>query len=399
MRKRSISLLLVLCLCIPWGAVTAAAAEPEGKAVFTADSADAEGCFDLTLTLYNARFNVFSFALRYDPDTVEPVDAAGKTAAEFWDFADKGNTPWMSTIGESLDADKGLIEFTGYVNPGKSVTTDGREKVTGVANVGASGLEVFTFRFKKLGTAPVVIELAAQSATKPWAEDLPAGGAILDAGESMKASYEVQLPADLGTSGSVSDEGTAGGGTSSGGTSSGDTAEDKPAKPVKPAVTADELVENTLFLQIGNRAAVAFGGVTAIYPGEPDVYAYINGDGRTMIPVRFVAERLGATVVWDHGVVDIRKGDTVIRMPVGSKEYTINGVTKTMDTATIRPAHGRTMVPIRFVAEALGYHVQYDTTYHMAIISAKDWTPGGKTEEAALSQASGLLIMYGGFVM
>ena len=96
MRKRILSLLLVLCLYIPWGAVTAAAAEPEGKAVFTADSADAEGCFDLTLTLYNARFNVFSFALRYDPDTVEPVDAAGKTAVKFGAFAQKAeDADWI----------------------------------------------------------------------------------------------------------------------------------------------------------------------------------------------------------------------------------------------------------------------------------------------------------------
>ena len=44
MRKRVLSLLLVLCLCVPWG--TAMAAETGGKAVFEAASADAEECFD-----------------------------------------------------------------------------------------------------------------------------------------------------------------------------------------------------------------------------------------------------------------------------------------------------------------------------------------------------------------
>lgn len=391
MRKRVLSLLLVLCLCVPWG--TAMAAETGGKAVFEAASADAEECFDLTLTLYNAKFNVFSFALRYDADTVVPVSADGTAAEEFWDFADTAeNTDWMATIGTSLDAANGLIEFTGYVTPGEAVTTDGKAEVQGVANVGASGVEVFTFRFKKVGSEPVSIELATQSATKPWVEGMPTGGAMLDAGETMQASYEIKLPADLGAGGSVSDGGSESGSASSG---SGTTV----TKPTQTAASPDELLANTLFLQIGNRAAVAFGGVTAIYPGEPDVYAYINSNGRTMIPVRFVAERLGATVVWDKGVVDIRKGDTVIRMPVGSREIIVNGVSSMMDTETIRPSHGRTMVPIRFVAEALGYEVQYDTTYHMAIITANDWTVGGATESAALSQASGMLIMYGGFVM
>lgn len=373
--KKIAALLLVFCFCIPWTMTDAA--EPEGKAVFEAGQADSQGFFDVTLTLYNVRFNVFAFGVCYDPDTVRAVDDTGKAVDSFKGFGQLAETDWLSSIGTTLDTKTGYFEFTGYVNPGQAFKTDNKELVTGVANVGASGVEVFTFHFQKVGTEPVSIQLATT-------DELPTGGAILEAGESCAATYEVSIPADLGTGGTVTDPGTSGSGTD---------------VEIRPAVTADELVENSIFLQIGNRAAVVRGGVTAIYSGEPDVYAYINGAGRTMVPVRFVAEQLGATVEWDNGVVDIRVGNTVIRMPVGSKEYTVNGVTKTMDTPTVRPAHGRTMVPIRFVAEALGYEVEYDTTYHMAIISSRDWTMGGDTEKTALSQANGLLVLYGGFVL
>lgn len=381
MRKKITALLLALCLCLPWGA--AVAAEPGGRAVFEAGEADAKGCFDVTLRLYDVRFNVFSFSLRYDPDTVRAVDETGAAVSGFDGFGEKADVSWLSAIGTSLDTGSGRVEVTGYVNPGQSFTTDGKEAVAGVANVGASGVEVFTFHFQRTGTKPVSIALEPT-------DELPAGGSILDAGYSCAATYEVKLPTELGTGGSVTDEGTAGEGTAG---------SDPGTITVKPALTADELVQNSIFLQIGNRAAVVNGSVTAIYPGEPDVYAYINGAGRTMVPVRFVAERLGATVEWDHGVVEVRTEDTVIRLPVGSKEYTVNGVARTMDTATIRPSHGRTMVPIRFVAEGLGYEVEYDTTYHMAIISSRSWTMGGGTENTALSQANGLLVLYGGFVM
>ena len=62
--------------------------------------------------------------------------------------------------------------------------------------------------------------------------------------------------------------------------------------------TADELLDGSVILELGGHAALVEGGVTAIYPGERSVTAYAH-DNRTFVPVRFVAERLGAQVGWE----------------------------------------------------------------------------------------------------
>ena len=91
--------------------------------------------------------------------------------------------------------------------------------------------------------------------------------------------------------------------------------------------------------------------------------------GRTLVPIRFVAENLGCTVVWngdtDPQTATVSNSDTTIIMQknktasVFSSTVTVNGVSKTLDV----PAQligGRTMVPIRFLSENLGYTVSYD---------------------------------------
>ena len=91
----------------------------------------------------------------------------------------------------------------------------------------------------------------------------------------------------------------------------------------------------------------------------PDGQPYVDENNRTMIPVRFVTEALGAKVGWEGSTqtVTISKDSTTVTIRIGSPELTVTKGGKTnkvqMDTAaTIKD--GRTYVPIRFVAEALG---------------------------------------------
>jgi hypothetical protein len=82
---------------------------------------------------------------------------------------------------------------------------------------------------------------------------------------------------------------------------------------------------------------------------------------RVFVPLRGVFEQMGATVMWNGATdtVTARKDNTDVRMMVGSRTAYINGAAQSMDA----PAHimnGRTMVPLRFISEALGADVRWD---------------------------------------
>jgi len=91
-----------------------------------------------------------------------------------------------------------------------------------------------------------------------------------------------------------------------------------------------------------------------------DSPAYIDQNGRTMVPVRFVSEELKAAVTWSQELqeVGIKAPGREIKLRIGSPEAYFNGVTKTMDTAAILSG-GRTFVPLRFVSEFLGAEVSW----------------------------------------
>lgn len=80
-------------------------------------------------------------------------------------------------------------------------------------------------------------------------------------------------------------------------------------------------------------------------------------DHRTFVPLRALAEAFGASVVYNDAdqTITIQQGDRQLRMTIGKKEYQVGGKTQTVDVAPYLTAGGRTMVPVRFAAEGLGY--------------------------------------------
>ena len=84
-------------------------------------------------------------------------------------------------------------------------------------------------------------------------------------------------------------------------------------------------------------------------------------DGRTMLPVRAIFEALGAGVYWDEERAEVTAatadGET-IRMTIGSEVLYINGRIETMDVPP-QIVDGRTLVPARFAAQAMGWHVSW----------------------------------------
>lgn len=104
----------------------------------------------------------------------------------------------------------------------------------------------------------------------------------------------------------------------------------------------------------------------------PTIQVIINGtdqsydqppiieNNRTLVPLRGVFESLGATVQWNpekREIIATKKAQT-IWLKIGSKTTKVNGAVNEIDV----PAaiiNGRTMVPLRFVGEALGANVKW----------------------------------------
>ena len=86
-------------------------------------------------------------------------------------------------------------------------------------------------------------------------------------------------------------------------------------------------------------------------------------ESRTMLPIRYVAEPLGATIGWDEETqkVTVSLADTKIELWVGQSNAKVNGATVPIDgdNTSVKPLilSSRTMLPVRFVAETLGCKV------------------------------------------
>lgn len=94
---------------------------------------------------------------------------------------------------------------------------------------------------------------------------------------------------------------------------------------------------------------------------------------RTFLPFRAVFEQMGATVGYNKGVVTAERDGKTVTMTIGSTEASIteNGVTLplTMDVAPFIDANlGRTYVPVRFAAQAMGANVGWDADDRTVII-------------------------------
>lgn len=101
-----------------------------------------------------------------------------------------------------------------------------------------------------------------------------------------------------------------------------------------------------------------------------DVQPIILND-RVMVPLRAIFEELNVEVQWDqvNKIVTGIKDDVKIELTIDQYIAKINGKLINLDTpATI--INGRTLVPIRFIAESLGCEVKWDEVNRMAIIES-----------------------------
>ncbi|MDH7497997.1 MAG: leucine-rich repeat protein [Syntrophomonadaceae bacterium] len=97
---------------------------------------------------------------------------------------------------------------------------------------------------------------------------------------------------------------------------------------------------------------------------------------RMMLPVRYVADPLGAATAWNQAEqkVTVTLNGTKIELWIGKSTAKINGADVAIDAnnPNVKPLivpPGRTMLPLRFVGEALGCKVEWDSQNKQAIIT------------------------------
>ncbi|MGO4498605.1 stalk domain-containing protein [Paenibacillus sp. 2RAB27] len=116
------------------------------------------------------------------------------------------------------------------------------------------------------------------------------------------------------------------------------------------------------------KVKVTINGVDMIFKQQDALL--ING--ATMVPMREIFEKLGAEIGWNPQTqtVTATKDSTVIVLQIGAKTATVNGKTVQLaKEATV--INNATLVPLRFVSEALGATIKWDAATGTALIESR----------------------------
>ncbi len=106
--------------------------------------------------------------------------------------------------------------------------------------------------------------------------------------------------------------------------------------------------------------SVSVNGNAVDFSAYDNVMPYIESD-RTLVPIRALAENMGFTVNWDDATrtVTVKGGDTEITLVIDSDKATVNGEEKVLDVPA-RITSDRTFIPLRFVSENMGATVEWN---------------------------------------
>lgn len=121
-------------------------------------------------------------------------------------------------------------------------------------------------------------------------------------------------------------------------------------------------------------------------------------NGRTTIPIRAVAEALGAEVGWEEATrqVTLTRAGTAIIMTIDSTTALVNNEPIEMDVTPYISSGGRTMIPVRYVAEFFGQKVDWDgDNYRVFITEDKSVTGDSNLEAWALPMGAMLTVLGG----
>lgn len=105
---------------------------------------------------------------------------------------------------------------------------------------------------------------------------------------------------------------------------------------------------------------------------KTDAAPFIKNN-RTLVPIRFISEALNYDVKWNEKAqtVNINNQKDTLDLKINSDKVLVNGDEKTIDVAPVIYKN-RTFVPIRFVSENLGVNVGWNDKTSTVILSDKE---------------------------
>lgn len=139
------------------------------------------------------------------------------------------------------------------------------------------------------------------------------------------------------------------------------------------------------------------------YKIQKPIKIYINGkvvesdqpplliDNRTFVPIRVIAEDLGATVNYDNKdrIVTIRRDKTNILLTIGDDIARISSDVETRPAILDAPAflrNDRTYLPLRSISELFGMQVDWDGAKRAVYIKEKSYLPDYINADNALEE-------------
>ncbi len=361
------ALMLMLSMCqIVLAEEVAEEKMPEVK--FVLSEPDNDGFATASLIIYNATFAGAQFGFSFDNTVLQFVDKETKQPTEEFDKVatlypfetEAGTHKFIELVTyNAVSNTDGRLRMAVYSMPSK--LTDEKANIT----AGEEGFKLYDFSMKFLKKEDPSFEVLDYGSVV-----YPKEAILANASEDLTINFSFVLPESIGK-------------------------EIKPIvfAPVKPEPTLEQKREarlvDSLILNIGNYAAVDDGFLKWIDDNNKNVVPFIEVD-RTFIPLRFVGEAFGANVNWkaDEQEITIILDKNEIVMNIGKTTYTVNGEEREMDVAPFIK-EDRTIVPVRFVSEALGKAVHWDEARALVIVTPKDrpWDPEGDAEKSILPAA------------
>lgn len=128
--------------------------------------------------------------------------------------------------------------------------------------------------------------------------------------------------------------------------------------------------------------ALTLSSMLCVSASDEGIKVYLEGNkinfdvqpqtinNRTMVPIRAIFEAMGATVTWDNATQTAisTKDNTTVKMTLNRTTVYVNDNTFEMDVTPV-VIDGRTLAPARYVAEAFGYYVNWDSMTKSVLIS------------------------------